>query len=87
MAGGRTDLFEAAPRAGGNLDSMLPERSKENPCLSCLCGFSGIRKCCSKLGAFASLMGSWLSMPIAGPLRNVLDGSLDYSHVLARFFD
>lgn len=40
----------------------------------------------NKRGACASLLGSWLSIPIADP-RNVLDHSLDYFHVLGKSFD
>lgn len=68
---GRTVKSEATPRAGARVNHMLSECGKKNPYLSCLCGLSGARKCCCNLGAYAGLSGLWLSMPIAGPLRNV----------------
>lgn len=67
---GRTDVVQATLRAGASFLSVIREICASNVFLDYL------------LGASAGLLGLWLSMPIAGPPRNVLDHSLGYFHVL-----
>lgn len=78
-------MSEATPRAGARVNHVLSECGEKKPCLLRLCGLSGAGRCCRELLGLSSL-GLWLSMPTAGPPRNVGYYFLGSFHMLEHSF-